>query len=201
MKTLDEFQKKGYTVVKNVVSKELCDFVTQYALFNEMQDFTAGDEQTPAAHSKYADPAMETTLLQLQATIEESTKLELYPTYSYFRVYRNKDELKPHLDRPSCEISVTLCFNYNYQNYSWPIFMNGFPVVLEPGDLVIYRGLDVKHWRLPLSVEEDVWHIQGFFHYVDVNGPHSEWKWDKRGSIGESLYVTSQKPYIQVVRH
>lgn len=204
----NEFKEKGYCIVKNAVSPELRDFVTQYALFDEMQDFNTegmyGEGQVPEAHSKYADPAMESMLLNLHQTMEENTGLELYPTYSYYRIYRPGDELKIHKDRPSCEISATLCFNYSYdsEKYQWPIFMAGNKVVLEPGDMVIYRGCDLDHWRELFDLEEDVWHVQGFFHYVDKNGPYADFKWDRRDSIGltktKPVQVeNNQKSYIQ----
>jgi hypothetical protein len=193
MKTVEEFKEKEYTVVKNAVNEELRDFVTQYALFDEMQDFTNEQMlfnkkyQVKNAHSKIYDPAMETMLLHLHPLMEESTGLELYPTYSYYRVYRNGNELTPHKDRNSCEISCTVCFNYSYDDskYTWPIYINGYEANLKPGDLVIYRGIELEHWRKPFDIQEDAWHVQGFFHYVDKNGLHSDWKWDKRNSIGE----------------
>jgi len=185
--SVQEFNEKGYTVVRNALSKELCDFVTQYALFDEMQDFQTDGGQVPNAHAKYADPLMETVLLHIHSLMEKSTGLELYPTYSFYRVYRNGDVLAPHKDRPSCEISCTLCFNYSYDdsNYSWPIFMDGYAAHLKPGDLVVYRGIELEHWREPFNIVEDAWHVQGFFHYVDKNGVNAEYKYDKRDSLGK----------------
>lgn len=184
------FKDKGYCIVKNAISEELRDFVTQYALFDEMQDFAPEGvgRQVQNAHSKYADPAMEVVLLHLHKTMEENTGLKLFPTYSFYRVYRPGDDLKIHKDRPSCEISCTLCFNYSYDDskYQWPIYMNGNPVSLNPGDMVVYRGCDLDHWRDVFDIDEDVWHVQGFFHYVDQNGPYSDYKYDKRSTIGEA---------------
>jgi hypothetical protein len=187
MTTIEEFKKNGYVVVKNAVNKELCDFVTQYTLFDEMQDFQTDGGQVPNAHAKYADPAMETMLLHLHSLIEKNTGLELHPTYSFYRVYRNGDELIPHKDRPSCEISCTVCFNYSYDDskYTWPIYMDGYEANLKPGDLVIYRGIELEHWRKPFDIQENAWHVQGFFHYVNKNEPNAEWKFDKRSSVGE----------------
>jgi hypothetical protein len=199
-----KFAKNGYCLVENAISLELRDFVTQYALFDEMQNFNGnGDGQTPNAHFRYADPAMESLLIHLHKTMEENTGLLLFPTYSYHRVYRPGDELKEHRDRPSCEISATICFNYSYDDskFSWPIFMNNYEAVQKPGDMIIYRGCDLPHWRNKFNIEEDVWQVQGFFHYVDANGPHAEWKFDKRNSIGEKdlRKPSSIKPYIQFV--
>lgn len=181
------FKQHGYCVVPAAVSSELRDFITQYTLFDEMQNFTPDTDQVVGAHSKYADPCMETMLLHLHSVMEDNTGLKLHPTYSFYRVYRPGDELVPHTDRESCEISCTLCFNYDYadSSYNWPIFVNDFKVVLTPGDLVIYRGCDLQHWRNKFVGSDADWHVQGFFHYVDQNGPNANFKHDRRNSVGE----------------
>jgi hypothetical protein len=186
MNTAEQFKEKKYVVVKNAITKELAEFITQYALFDEMQDFTPDTAQVLGAHSKYADPVMESLLLKLHPLMEETTGLSLYPTYAFHRVYRNGSVLHPHKDRFSCEISTTIsfCYSYDDKNYKWPIFIDGKEIVLEPGDMAIYRGIDLEHWREPFMPEEDSWHVQAFLHYVDVNGPYAEWKWDKRSSLG-----------------
>jgi hypothetical protein len=208
MNSSEFFQNNGFVVVKSVISQELRDFITQYALFDEMQDYSLelNNVQVANSHSKYADPAMETVLLSLSETMEKNTELSLSPTYSYYRIYRHENELLPHTDRPSCEISATLCFNYSYnkKEYEWPIYMKDQPIVLGPGDIIIYRGYDLTHYRkqfLPPDVND--WQVQGFFHFVDNNGPFSEFKFDKRNSIGEPIPAVLrsenqqvQKPYI-----
>jgi hypothetical protein len=201
--TIKQFKENGYTLVKNAVKTELRNVVTQYALFDEMQDFTPDGSQVPRAHSKYADPAMEAMLLHLHPLMEKNTGLELYPTYSFYRVYRKGDILTPHKDRPSCEISTTVCFNYSYDDseYTWPIIMNGNKVHMKPGDIVIYRGVDLEHSREEFAPPGDDWHVQAFLHYVDVNGPYSDYRFDKRESIGllEKKNKDNRKPYIQYV--
>jgi hypothetical protein len=208
MNHLDNFNQYGYCIIKSAISEELRDFVTQYALFDEQQNFLAEKDtimqgaQVPDAHSKYADPAMETMLLHLHKIMQDSTGLKLHPTYSYYRVYRPGDKLEAHTDRPSCEISATLCFNYSYESntYRWPIFMEGNRVDLEPGDMVIYKGCDLTHWRNQFNIaDEQAWHVQGFFHYVDANGPHAEHKYDSRPNVGTLVSArekTVNKPYI-----
>ena len=201
---LDIFNKHGFCLVKSAVSVELRDFITQYALFDEMQDFqaestlTPNNAQVPNAHSKYADPAMESMLLHLQDTMEKNTGLKLHPTYSYYRIYRAGDSLAPHKDRAACEISATVCFNYEYDvlDYSWPIYINNTKIVLEPGDMAIYRGCELEHWRDGLQVGENSWHVQGFFHFVDQDGPNAEYKFDKRESIGLPFTTSVEKPAI-----
>lgn len=205
-KNIEDFKKNGYCTVKSVLSNELRDFITQYALFDELQDFTLDLGQVPGAHAKYLDPAMESLLLVLHGPMQENTGLSLFPTYSYFRVYRNGQELLPHRDRPSCEISATVCFNFNYDplTYSWPIVMEGHKVDLDPGDMVVYKGYDLTHWREKFAPPngEDAWQVQGFFHYVDANGPYADYKYDQRNHIGEPRHVPKilypDKQYLRV---
>jgi hypothetical protein len=181
-----EFEEKRYTTVRNALPLEIVELATQYALFDEMQDFTADVGQVIGAHSKYADPFMESLLIKLLPTMEAATGLSLSPTYSFYRVYRNGDVLTPHKDRPACEISCTVSFNYSYEesDYSWPIYMDGQAIHLKPGDLAVYKGIENEHWRDPLTFPEPAWHVQAFLHYVDKNGPYAEHKFDKRESVG-----------------
>jgi hypothetical protein len=195
MNNIKFFQENKYCIVKSALTEESRDLITQYALFDEMQNYKPDGLQVPNAHSKYADPAMESVLLYLQKTMEENTGLTLYPTYSYYRVYRHGDKLETHVDRESCEISATLCFNYSYlrENYIWPIYVEMEKIDLHPGDMMIYKGCEVAHMRKTFEMIDD-WHVQGFFHYVDVNGPYKEYKFDKRDSIGELRNTNKYNP-------
>jgi hypothetical protein len=194
------FDKTGYITVENAIDSDLRDFITQYALFKEMQSDIIGDGQVLEAFSQYADPVMETLLLSLVPLMEKNTGLELDPTYSYFRIYRPGNDLKIHTDRPACEISATLCFNYEYHddNFYWPIYMESTEIKQKPGDLAIYKGCEIEHYRnLFYSQRDDVWHVQGFFHYVDKNGPNKDWKFDRREFIGS--LKDPQKRYIRKI--
>ena len=108
MTNQDLFKNHGFCIIKNAISNDVRDIITQYALFDEMQNYNpegdTGGICVPNAHSKYADPVMESVLLHLQESIEENVGFKVDPTYSYYRVYRKGDDLKPHQDRPSCEI-------------------------------------------------------------------------------------------------
>ncbi len=185
-KNIKEFSKNGYTIIRGALSKDLVDLATQYTLFDEIQDLCIDTFQVYGAHGKYADPLVESLLTQLQTTVEKNTGLELYPTYSFYRVYRPGHELIPHKDRKECEVSVTVCLGYDYcgSDYSWPIFVEGTPVEMFPGDIICYRGIELEHWREKFSAPEGSWHSQAFLHYVDVNGPYADSKYDGRDSLG-----------------
>lgn len=198
-----DFREHGYTVVPQVISKELCDFVTQYTFFEEIQNGKQTDPIVPNAFSKYIDPVMETMLLRIQGAVEDATALTICPTYSYYRIYGQGDVLDRHIDRHSCQISASLCFNHSYgDEYEWAIYMGDNPVILKPGDMVVYRGMDVEHGRDAFDTNDGhAWHVQGFFHYVDVNSTSdfTEWKYDKRIGIGykhDSILPEKPRPIV-----
>tara|TARA_R100000656_G_scaffold124598_1_gene103254 strand:+ start:3094 stop:3807 length:714 start_codon:yes stop_codon:yes gene_type:complete len=125
------------------------------------------DKQVPNTYSHYADLVMETLLMKLQSLIEKKTKLKLNPNYSFARIYKKGDVLHRHKDRFSCETSATL----NLGGDPWPIYISpkenvglaessggkkgitttsnakGIKVNLKPGDMLIYQGVELEHWR------------------------------------------------------
>ena len=126
-----------FQVIKNALSYDISNFIFNYFLLkrdavaymynhNIIHDNnglmgTWTDQQIPNTYSHYADPVMETLLVKMLPIMKQHTGLDLVPTYSYARLYKNGDELKRHKDRPSCEISTTL----NLGGDIWPIFIDG----------------------------------------------------------------------------
>lgn len=178
------FSKDRYVHLHDVVAPDVLSVARAYTLFDESLNFSGNDGQVPGSHSRYADPLMEALLLHLLPTMEEATGLRLYPTYSYYRVYRRGAELKPHVDRPSCEISASLCIGYTDDSVEWPLYVQDTAYVMKPGDLIAYRGMELNHYRYPLECPHSWTQSQVFLHYVDADGPHAEWKFDKRGALG-----------------
>jgi len=188
------FEEHGYMHIKNVLSKDVCDIATQYALFERMND-VSGKYKDPATghvpytHSVAYDCLMESILLFLKPTVEKYSGLKLIPTRSYYRIYKPNDVLNFHYDNPMCEISMTVTLGYKYydvdKSYKWPIFIDNVPLTTEPGDAILYRGCEKEHGRKSLEVGKNSYHVQVFLHYVDANGPYAEeYKFDKRPNIG-----------------
>lgn len=139
--------------------------------------------------SRYGDPLTESLLVEKLEKVQEIVGVDLYPTYSYSRIYLISDSLSAHVDRPSCEYSVTV--NVAKVGHSWPIYMKNKEkeesmFLLNPGDAIIYKGCDMLHWRPPLSQCGAELNAQFMLHYVDKNGVNKEYKWDKRPSLGLS---------------
>lgn len=184
---MNSFQNAGYTKVKGFVDDVTIKTVSQYFenKINRGEWVAQSGEYDQSKFGFYADPLIEVMLKQCLPAVQEQTGLELEPTYSFSRVYQEGEELTPHTDRPSCEISVTV--NVACKGETWPIWMQyegNDPVkcLLNPGDAVIYKGCETTHWRRKLP--EGQLNIQFMLHYVDKNGPYAEYKFDKRESLG-----------------
>lgn len=182
--TLAEFAERRYVFVEKLVSEEDRKALYQRARARAETATMKADKTVPDTPAAYADPAMEDLLVRLHPRIEEITQLELFPTYSYFRVYKRGDTLQRHTDRFACEISVSINLGFDAA-VPWPIWIEG-PYgrsrwELNPGDAVIYRGIDCPHWREAFDGESSV---QVFLHYVNQHGPQAEWKFDKRWRLG-----------------
>lgn len=174
-------------VLRNVLSEETCKVIERYCLIREKRSEIYGDDvaivenDSVASYSVYVDPISESLMLHLMKKIEDSVGVELLPTYSFYRIYRNGDNLIKHLDREACEVSASIFLAKGYSGNNWPLFIDGKEITLNVGDMVVYKGADLYHWRETFPF--DGYHIQAFTHYVIKNGEYEEWKLDKRKSI------------------
>ena len=200
------FKKNKYQVIKSAISTELADFCYQYFLnkravarhlFDEkyISQFSHyfglwNDGHIPDTYSHYADIVMETLLQKVKPVMEKESGVKLTETYSYARIYKKADELIRHKDRYSCEISTTMYLGGDERS----IFLepsgeegkDGIEVKLKAGDMLMYRGCDLEHWRTPFEGENCG---QVFLHYNDKNGKNAEKnKFDGRPMIGLPSY-------------
>lgn len=186
----EAFQKDGYLVVPNYLSRELVLFISHYFFLSVDAGLGKfGDSQAPNSRAFYADPSAETLLQLGTQTISHIIGEEVLPTYSYTRIYGNGDELVIHRDRPSCEISLTVSLAIPESYSPSPLFFSKTEdkkdtkqVILNPGDACIYKGCEMYHWREKFT--EHPWYLQTFLHYVRKNGPYSNYKFDQRPVLG-----------------
>ena len=200
------FKKNKYIVLRQAISKDLATFIYNYFLMKKQVYDTClkeryispyeamigryGDKQVENTYCHYADNAMETLLLKLHPLMEKNTKLKLNPAYSYARIYKKGNTLQRHKDRFSCEISTTM----NLGGDLWSIYIEpsgkygkkGIKVDLKPGDMLVYRGCDLEHWRNKFKGKECA---QVFLHYTDKNvkGAHDN-IFDTRPHLGLPPY-------------
>tara|TARA_R100001460_G_scaffold108363_2_gene159233 strand:- start:1319 stop:1993 length:675 start_codon:yes stop_codon:yes gene_type:complete len=189
----------NYLILKRKVSKTLMD-VKYFTPFEKIYG-VLNDDQVPNTWSIYGDVLMEVLLNRLLTATEKATKLKLIPNYSYSRLYKKGDILHRHKDRFSCEISTTLFIGGD----EWPIFINPDPkegvvkkqknilmyqaskkrgnkVILKPGDMLVYRGIDLEHYRDEFEGENCA---QVFFHYNNIETKGSQLNiYDGRPHLG-----------------
>jgi hypothetical protein len=179
-----------YEVIRGAVGREVLNLVhTTLVIMKDAEYHKAGvplsnvnhfvDHQSPNSWKFFGPPVTEALLVLVQPLMQRVTGKRLFPVNSYGRIYWNGSILPKHRDREGCELSATVCIFNNPA--PWPIFMDGTPVELEPGDLVVYKGVEVEHWRERYTGIEQV---QVFLHYVDQDGPYADQKFNKRPLLG-----------------
>ena len=184
-----------------MLQRDAVDWMVKHNKVNPANPFIGErtDKQVLGAYSKYADWVMETLLMFMIPIMKAKTGMELLPTYSYTRLYEKGNKLRRHKDRPSCEVSTTLHLGGD----PWPIFLDptggnfvidefkeihkpgapkGVRVDLKIGDMLIYSGCDLEHWREPFQGNIC---SQVFLHYNHANGPFAQTNFlDKRPILG-----------------
>ena len=190
----------GYFIMKQRVVKKFLD--DRYISPFEEAWGKWTDEQVPNTYSHYADLAMEVLLEKVKPRMEKETKLKLIPTYSYARIYKKGDVLPRHKDRFSCEISTTMFLGGD----PWPIYLSpsenvgipecdggkkgitvastakGIKEDLKPGDMLVYRGCELEHWREAFQGKNCA---QVFLHYNQIASPGAiENRFDRRPFLG-----------------
>ena len=180
---------KSHIIIKHVLSKEVCELLGTYANFKASMKPNIRKDRLENVHREYGDSMMEMLLAQLTPLIEKATGLELWPTLSFYYVYKRGTRLEKHNDRSSCQIVAGLCIDadeeFKNNNGKWPLILNlnGQPesISLDFGDMVIFKGHETEHWRENFTGS---WFVSAIFGYVDKHGPFAFQKFDQRKSLG-----------------
>ena len=197
-----EYKKNKYKILRKAITPEIAKFCYSYFLNKRrvsnylfakkwLSPFATewgiwNDGMIPGTYTHYADLVMETLLMGLRPKMEKESGYKLHETYSYARLYKRGDILHRHKDRYSCEVSTTL----NLGGDPWPIYLEpsgkegraGIKVDLAPGDMLMYAGCDLEHWRDPFAGERCA---QVFLHYNDAKKKTAKAnKYDGRPMLG-----------------
>ena len=168
-----------------------------------------GDTQVSDSYNIYGDAALDNLLLKLQNKMEKVCQLKLLPTYSYARIYKKGDILGRHKDRNSCEVSTTI----NLGGDPWPIYLSsnenvgiegvggatfssnakGLKVNLKKGDMLVYSGCELEHWREQFTGVECG---QVFLHYRIDNPKNKKYIFDGRLALGLPQFVQNDSSIL-----
>jgi predicted 2-oxoglutarate/Fe(II)-dependent dioxygenase YbiX len=197
---LSQFTIEKYVHFKDFLDIENCKELTAELKRLVDQQVTVKDTQCPKSEAVHGAMVFDKLLVDLLPHFEKASGKRLYPTYSYARLYKTGVKLEIHTDRPACEISATLTLGFDGK--AWPIYMgdeggvNASKIEMAVGDAVLYRGMEKHHWRKKFKGE---WQAQVFLHYVDADGPHKEWKFDKRQGLNLPLKDMQQVVYTDIL--
>lgn len=193
------FETEKYEVIRQALNMDLVNYIALCCDIHENLAYTHrpptdecpypfGDAQSPNSFAWYGSIPGDALISFLKEKISQITNKQLIETYSYWRTYYNGGILEKHTDRPSCEYSVTACIKKG--NTDWPIYFENLQgrevkIELEPGDLIVYKGDILPHWRNFYSGNR---HIQMFVHYIDMNGSFIETNaYDGRPTLGANF--------------
>lgn len=167
---------------------------------------TVEDNDVGYSFNFFSDPLMESIELCYGQKACNLLKAQLSPTYTFTRIYEKGSPLIPHQDRPSCEVSATcpviisddrpsqICIsNRRWWEISPDVRKYSIEEIkqlgdysevhLYPGDALFYKGCERYHWRDPIQSD---YMIQFFMHFVQAEGEHKEWVFDRRPYMGFS---------------
>lgn len=135
----------------------------------------------------------------LTSRISEIVGKSLLPSFVFFRVYMKGDRLLVHSDRQSCEYALTLTLRYS-DDLMWPLEIGDVShrfediaddpksddfgdepfstVRLDPGDALLYRGVNRRHARMIPNPNR--WSAHMFLFWVDADGPFREMAFDRK---------------------
>lgn len=179
---LPQLSTDKYVHIKNFLDADKCRSLTAELFQLSSKQATGRDHQCPKSEAVHGAKVFDDLLVEMLPHFERVTGKKLLPTYSYARLYKHGEKLAVHTDREACEISATVTLGFDSE--VWPIYMgnedktNASKIEMAVGDAVIYKGIEKHHWRKKFKGK---WQAQVFLHYVDADGPHAEWVWDKRG--------------------
>lgn len=183
-----------HKLIKNFFEKEELSTIQKYC-YNALdlgQYMITSQSFSPAW---YNDPLMTALLETKKIKVEKESNLKLFPTYSYWRYYVFGGTLAKHLDRPSCEVSVTACIK---KQDNWPIIVEGNKFELQEGDALLYAGCVEEHERPGIYKGEGM--SQVFFHYVDKNGYFTNHAYDRYWKETGEKFTAEEFKILETMR-
>ena len=203
-----QFIQNRYVVLKNFVPKRITDMALDTwksiesnkewhdMFFPEPEveiTFNSPKSSLQKSEGCYCFPPAISLHRWLKQELDGVIDLHLAETYSYTRKYERGAYLKSHTDRPSCEVSITLCLDYKTDdNKPWKIWLDnsrnfiddpdphqifeetqnvpvrkrtGKSIELEVGDVLLYQGPNIPHWRDYLLGDYS-YHM--FMHFINL---------------------------------
>lgn len=194
MRIEGDYAKDGFATIRGLIPPEVAANLFRQiqidleAAGRSFKDFAQEHALTPRATieiSGHFYRPLTTFLWGLTPIMSQLTGADLLPSYDYFRIYHEGDVCRVHSDRPSCEHSVSLQLVYS-DGETWPLEVGSqrvsgedgwtadwgdeafTPVAMQPGDAVLYRGIELRHGRTQPNPNR--WSAHLFLFWVERGG-------------------------------
>lgn len=217
MRIEGDYREDGYATIRGLVPPEVAANLfkqIQIDLANAGRSFLDFAKTHPLSMQQTVDISghfyrpLTTFLWGLTPIISELTGADVLPSYDYFRIYQKDDICRVHSDRPSCEHSVSLTLAYSH-GLPWPLEVGSTrvteeapcvedfgdeafsSVAMEPGDAVLYRGIDLRHGRTQPNPNR--WSAHLFLFWVERGGAFEQHAFDVQRLTSELERVSNIK--------
>lgn len=215
MRIEGDYHRDGYATIRGLIPPEVAlNLFKQIQI--DLQNAGKSFDIFAQAHALTKQPTIEisghfyrpltTFLWGLTPIISDLTGKDLLPSYDYFRIYHQDDICRVHADRPSCEHSVSLTLVYS-DGLPWPLEVGSIRVTsedpctddfgdepfcgveMQPGDAVLYRGMDLRHGRTQPNPNR--WSAHLFLFWVERGGEFEQHAFDEQRLRSELKRVSN----------
>lgn len=172
------FNEYGFAYLENIISEDLCNNFTNIMLdFKEKNKLAfeniSNSDMYKNSYGRGGITEMEDFLQKLTPILTERLNLKVKPSNTYARIYYNRSTLKPHVDRPGLDYTMSITLFSNLKN-DWPLVTidklgNEVRCNINRRDGLLIHGTEMKHWRDDLTCAEDECVVQMFLHWTRVN--------------------------------
>ena len=217
MRIEGDYKEDGYATIRGLIPPEVASNLfkqLQMDLAAAGKSFQAFAKLNNISRHESVDISghfyrpLTTFLWGLTPIMSELTGADLLPSYDYFRIYQKDDICRVHSDRPSCEHSVSLTLAYS-DGLPWslevgsarvseegPYFENfgdePFSAIeMQPGDAVLYRGMNLRHGRTQPNPNQ--WSAHLFLFWVERGGEFEQHAFDVQRLKSELERVSNLK--------
>lgn len=192
----NKLKENGYEIIRNFITIEEAEKMTLNISEQVKSNIDViRDTQVPDADSLYNLKSGIELLVNKNKEISSLVDESLLPTYCYSRIYKNGCELTKHIDRPECEVSVTVHLDGDEK---WDLYIENHEkeevcITLNKGDAIVYLGTEMPHWRNKYTGKS---YIQTFLHYVRLDGEYGDRFFDinarriKESNVGDFISYT-----------
>lgn len=215
MRIEGDYHRDGYATVRGLIPPEVAanlfkqiqiDLTAAGRSFNDFAKLHQLSKQETVDISGHFYRPLTTFLWGLTPIIGQLTGADVLPSYDYFRIYGEGEICRVHSDRPSCEHSLSLTLAYS-DGLPWPLEVGSqrvdsegpcvddfgdepfTGVAMEPGDAVLYRGIDLRHGRTMPNPNQ--WSAHLFLFWVERGGPFAQHAFDEQRLRSELKRVSN----------